>query len=155
MRFPLVLASIMAIFLSACGDGGGTGGSGGTGGDGGTSGGSGGTGGDGGGSGGTGAGDVDCLANPPVFPTFDKACVIKGDCVLKYHMVDCCGTLHAIAISATDSDVFDAAEGVCSMQYPACGCAGGPTVAEDGQSAPDMSAIDYDCTNGSCSSFVP
>ena len=41
------------------------------------------------------------------------------------------------------------------MQYPGCGCAAQPTVADDGDSAPDVDAIAVACSDGQCRSFVP
>jgi hypothetical protein len=152
------LAMVMA--LSACdGNGGGSGGSGGEGGaagggEGGAAGGAGGAGGVGG-TAGAGGGDIQCNADPATFPDFDKSCAAAADCVLKFHMVDCCGTRVAIGINQADGAAFDAAEAICEMQYPGCGCAPQATTAEDGDMAPDESVIQVDCMSGSCASFVP
>src|SRR5689334_17306859 len=46
----------------------------------------------------TGGADVQCTANPPVFPTFDKHCLTTQDCLLVFHQINCCGTRVAIGI---------------------------------------------------------
>lgn len=65
-------------------------------------------------------------------------------------MLDCCGTLKAIGMNASQGAAFDAAEAECDMQYPPCGCAGGPTQTEDGKTVMDMSMILLLCENGAC-----
>ena len=90
-----------------------------------------------------------------MFPTFDKTCAMATDCVTALHMVNCCGTLTAIGINATEKSAFDAAEATCEMQYPACGCAQFPTTTEDGKMSMDDMQIQVGCTNGQCLTFLP
>jgi hypothetical protein len=136
--------------------GGGTAGTGGAGtaGAGGGVGGMGGSGGGTAGSGGSGGTEVQCTGEKPVFPAFDKTCAAAADCALVFHQINCCGTRVALGISSAESAAFGAAEATCEAQYPGCGCAQQPTVAEDGKSA-DESLIQVDCLSGSCGSFVP
>lgn len=108
------------------------------------------------GPGGGGSSAVQCDGvNPSVFPAFDKSCAGVGDCVMKEHMIDCCGSMVAMGINAAEDAAFDAAETECQSQYPACGCAPLPTVAEDGQRPDGGAGIQLDCLGGSCSTFVP
>jgi hypothetical protein len=108
------------------------------------------------GSGGTGGAAIDCSGTGEAsFPTFDKTCAQAADCVLKFHMINCCGTRNAIGINHNESAAFDAAEATCDAQYPGCGCAQGPTTAEDGKMAQDEGMIKVDCPSGQCSSYVP
>lgn len=98
---------------------------------------------------------VQCVGNPSVFPTFDKSCVMITDCVIALHMVNCCGTLTAIGINSAEKSAFDAAESVCQMQYPGCGCAQSPTTTEDGKMSMDDTQIQVDCIGGQCMTFLP
>lgn len=90
-----------------------------------------------------------------MFPAFDKACTAAADCVIKFHMVDCCGSRVSIGINASESAAFDQAEAICDAMYPGCGCAAMPTKAEDGKTALDENTIQVDCLSGACSTFVP
>jgi len=106
--------------------------------------------------GGAGGGSaVSCTGTNPAFPSFDKACSAATDCVTKFHMVNCCGTLAAIGMNKAESADFDAAEAICEMQYPGCGCAQGPTMTEDGKMSTDDSLIQVDCVSGACSTVFP
>jgi hypothetical protein len=121
----------------------------------------------GGGAGGTGGGTgtgttgstgtgVQCGgANPSQFPSFDKSCNADADCSLVFHQVNCCGTKTAIGINNNEAASFAAAEAVCESQYPACGCAEGPTTAEDGKTPDPSGMIQVHCDAGLCKSFVP
>lgn len=90
-----------------------------------------------------------------VFPTFDKSCAAPADCSIQYHQIDCCGTFKAIGMNSSEVPAFTAAEAQCTSQYPACGCAGGPTQTEDGKSVQDMSMILITCDNGACNTSAP
>jgi hypothetical protein len=112
-----------------------------------------------GGSSGTGgaAPAVDCsTSGENYFPSFSKACAVPADCAIGFHQINCCGTQQAIGIAASEQAAFAAAEATCASQYPGCGCAGGPTTAEDGKAA-DMgnAQIQVACTGGACTTFVP
>jgi hypothetical protein len=139
---------------------GGTGtGGGGTGNTGGETSGTGGT--DGGGTTGAGTGStggndvVECTADPPIFPEFDKQCGNVGECAMVFHTIDCCGTEVVWGINENEVDRFDAAEEICDAQYPACGCPAGPTTAEDGNTGFGPDDFEIECTDGTCKSYVP
>jgi hypothetical protein len=111
--------------------------------------------GDGDGDSGDGDGDGDPIMCPEQFPSFDKSCAGVGECVIALHQVDCCGTMIAFGINASELAAFEAAEATCASQYPGCECAPGPTSAEDGDSSQDPSAIVVDCVMGSCATSIP
>lgn len=137
IRLVCFALGLTALLLAACdGDGGGGGSGGGA------------TG--GGATGGGGLEGVDCTAAPPEFPAFDPTCSAPADCVLKFHMVNCCGSMAATGVNQGDSAGFDAAEAVCQSQYPGCGCAAMPTVADDGTTSGDPAAFSVDCVGGQC-----
>lgn len=96
-----------------------------------------------------------CAGEPLSFPSFEKGCAAAADCVIALHQVNCCGTLTAIGLNASEQAAFDAAENTCRMQYPGCGCAQSPTTTEDGKMSMDDSLIQVDCKNGQCSTFLP
>ncbi len=99
---------------------------------------------------------VVCSGTKPKFPKFAKTCTVDSDCVARLHQTNCCGTQVAHAVAKSHSDAYDAAEKACTSQYPACGCASQPTVAEDGHVAPgglkDVTAL---CKSGVCLATVP
>jgi len=73
------------------------------------------------------------------FPTFDKACTDTPNCVIGLHQIDCCGTLVAIGLNHAFLDAFNKAEAEWRQACPsACGCAPGPTRAEDGKVGPSQ-----------------
>jgi hypothetical protein len=133
------------------GSGGSIGGSGGSiGGSGGSIGGSGGSiGGSGGSAGSGGSGGVQC---PSTFPEFEDTCATADDCVLVDHTTSCCGSVLRMSINRDAQSAFDAAEAICSSQYPACGCAAMGLDVEDGTLI-DWSqhdAVISSCDAGSC-----
>jgi hypothetical protein len=97
---------------------------------------------------------VQCGIPYPIFPWFDRKCSQDTDCAVVFHQVDCCGTLTAVGINAAGVEGFVAAEAVCDAQYPACGCAEGPTTAADGNWAFGAEAFGAWCHDGDCFSFV-
>jgi hypothetical protein len=98
---------------------------------------------------------ISCTGPNPTFPTFDKTCEQATDCFIALHTISCCGTQAAIGISIVERDRFDADEARCDAQYPGCGCAQGPTQAEDGRTAIDNSQIVVKCTSRQCVTSVP
>lgn len=141
------------------GSGGTTSGSGGAG-DGGT--GTGGAGAAGGaGSGGANScGDADvirCDGANPFFPSFDKGCTNDGSCELVFHMTDCCGGGLYMGINHSALACFEAAEGVCESQFPACGCASQGVNVEDGTFIrwDQVDQIKVECNGGRCRSYWP
>ncbi len=99
---------------------------------------------------------VMCTGTPASFPTFATACTGASDCTIAFHQISCCGTRRALGISKSAKSAFDSAEATCEAQYPGCGCAQGPTSAEDGKSTTTESAIQVTCTpGGACSTLIP
>ncbi len=87
------------------------------------------------------------------FPAFDRACVSDSDCEIAAHQTDCCGTLDAMGIAASESARFAAAEALCESQYPACGCDSGTVNTDDGTMPPPgsgTSAVVVRCLTGVC-----
>jgi hypothetical protein len=110
----------------------------------------------GGGTSNTGDGDVvECTAEPPIFPELDKHCANVGECVLVFHTIDCCGTEVVWGINETEVDRFNEAEEICDAQYPPCGCAPGPTEAEDGNTGFGPDDFEVECADSTCKSYVP
>jgi hypothetical protein len=94
------------------------------------------------------------IACPNVFPTFAKACSSDADCFIALHQINCCGTLVALGYSTSARAAFAAAESTCEGMYPGCGCAQGPTKAEDGRT--DLQGtISVRCSAGTCNTYVP
>ncbi len=145
MKASFVLGlSLFVTGLAACGGGDGSGSNGGSGGSTAT-----------GGAGGTTV-EVACAnGGSPSFPTFDRACMADGDCVIALHQINCCGTLDALGIASAEKAAFDEAEATCESQYPACGCAQGPTTTDEGSTATDLAAISVQCIGGQCTTYVP
>jgi hypothetical protein len=110
--------------------------------------------GDGDGESGDGDGEGDPIMCPGVFPTFDKSCSGVAECAIAIHTTDCCGNSVALGINVAETEAFAAAEAICDMQYPACGCPSGPTMAEDGQPVLDPMGLAVDCLEGLCTTFV-
>jgi hypothetical protein len=100
--------------------------------------------------------EVQCAADNPTFPEFDKSCSSVDECALVSHTTDCCGSQLRMAINQSEVERFDAAEAVCSAQYPACGCAAQGVSAEDGTlvSWSDVDSIVAECSQGRCQSRV-
>ncbi len=98
---------------------------------------------------------VVCMGNKPAFPPFSKACAVDADCVAVTHQINCCGTDIALAVAKSEATAYQAAEATCRAQYPGCGCASEPTVAEDGQIALWNSPVVAVCKAGACMATVP
>jgi hypothetical protein len=103
----------------------------------------------------TGGDVVECTADPPVFPEFDKSCTNVSECVLVFHTIDCCGTDVVWGINENEVERFEAAEAICDEQYPGCGCPAGPTMAEDGETGYGPDDFEVECTDSTCKSYVP
>jgi hypothetical protein len=131
-------------------------GAGGAGGAGGGAGGVGGAGGGAGGGGGVSGGTPPGMCGTYAFPSFDKSCATDDDCIVELHTIICCGTQTAWGVNAAARAAFESAEASCDAAYPGCGCATGPTTAEDGTTslAGDGSDFFASCTAGQCHSFV-
>jgi hypothetical protein len=98
--------------------------------------------------------DLVCESHGTTFPSLDKACVAATDCFIAQHMISCCGTMKAIGFNVASQAAFTAAETKCAAAYPGCGCAAGPTMAEDGRTSAD-GTIAVRCANQVCSTYVP
>ena len=102
-----------------------------------------------------GSGDiVMCTGATPTFPSFDKTCAGATDCTIGLHQINCCGSMKAIGINQAEKTRFDADEKLCESQYPGCGCAAAPTVAEDGHSEDAGKTIVVECQVGKCMTLV-
>jgi hypothetical protein len=101
-----------------------------------------------------GANLVACGSDNPSFPTFDKSCDAATDCLIGLHQVDCCGSLVAIGIRASERDRFQADEARCVAMYPGCDCAGRPTLAEDGHTG-TYDRLVVRCDGGRCMTTFP
>jgi hypothetical protein len=95
-----------------------------------------------------------CDSTGGAFPFFNKSCRDPGDCLLRAHQLDCCGSYMMIGVAASDRDLFESAEAQCSSSFPICECAQQPTVAEDGRRANDTGAFAAGCESGRCLSTV-
>lgn len=108
--------------------------------------------------GGSDGGDVVmCTGATPSFPSFNRSCALASDCAKAIHQINCCGSQRALGLRVSEKARFDAAEKICRGQYPGCGCAAAPTIAEDGKSSADFdgSDIQVDCRAGACTTFIP
>ena len=104
----------------------------------------------------TGGLDIDCTANPPVFPPFhNPPCMTDDECAVGLHQIDCCGTFEAWGIAAADADAFAAAEATCEAQFPVCECPMQPTKADDGKVGDGPNAFAAICKDNTCQSIVP
>lgn len=107
-----------------------------------------------GGAGGGGSFHLTCESGSATFPGLDKQCAVDADCALVDHTTSCCGSMLAIGLAKDGVAAFQQVEAACSAGYPACGCAAGPTKAEDGRDA-TQGTIMVHCASGSCASYVP
>ncbi len=98
---------------------------------------------------------VICVGKNLMFPAFSKGCQVDADCVAVQHQVNCCGTQIAHAIAKSEATAYQAAEQTCQSQYPDCGCASMPTVAEDGRVALSNGPVVPVCKAGVCLATVP
>jgi len=104
---------------------------------------------------GTDGGDlVMCTGATPTFPTFDKSCTLASDCFIAIHQINCCGSMKALGLNQAEQARFAADEKICQGQYPGCGCAAAPTVAEDGQSESAGKMIVVECQARQCTTLV-
>ena len=87
------------------------------------------------------------------FPTFDRSCHTDTDCFVAMHQTDCCGSIVAMGLSASQRVAFEAAETLCDRMYPSCACDPRPPFADDGRSG-SAATIAVRCDAGVCGSFV-
>ena len=85
---------------------------------------------------------------------FDRACSTSADCALLNHQVDCCGSEVELGVSAYGLSAAQQAERSCVAAGPFCQCVAKQTVAEDGRTFPEATALKVRCIAGRCESFV-
>jgi hypothetical protein len=97
-----------------------------------------------------------CESTHQPFPqnAYDKTCSTVADCTIVDHMISCCGTMRAIGLRTSAVAAFTPVEQDCESHYPGCGCASGPTQAEDGRTSIDGTIL-VACTPNGCATFVP
>ena len=88
-----------------------------------------------------------CFRDP--VPADYKGCTVDGDCTVKSHQTDCCGTLHELGVSKSLSSAYDACESAWDQHFPACGCAAMATTTEDGKTVSDPSMVAVHCLGSS------
>jgi hypothetical protein len=95
---------------------------------------------------------VACNLSPPVFPSFDRSCDTAADCAIGWRAINCCGGAMATGFRVSETDAFRAAAATCGSQFPLCGCAPGPTVADDGtmQDVAGTATAVVDCVDRTC-----
>ncbi len=96
---------------------------------------------------------VSCGIGSSTFPTFDATCNTVSDCAIAVHQINCCGSKEALGIATSAVAAFNAAEHTCESEYPACGCAEAPEVAQDGRDA-SQGTITVECSAHTCMTFV-
>lgn len=102
------------------------------------------------------AGEIVCTGEgEPVFPTFDRTCSGPEDCTIALHQSDCCGSIVALGIAASEREAFDAAEAICQPMWPGCRCAPQPTMADDGTNASLGGEPVVECNAGTCTTTYP
>ena len=97
---------------------------------------------------------VECSNRPVTFPTFNRGCGASSDCGAVIHQINCCGTRVVTGVSSSEVARFNVAEQECDDEYPACGCAAGPTMTDTGQVVTGRSAP-VECLNGVCTTYEP
>jgi hypothetical protein len=86
----------------------------------------------------------------------DRSCSVDADCLAVRHVSNCCGQEIFIGIRTTESARFQNLEAACDSAYPACGCAAGLPLAQDGSAlvfgGPKAGVT---CLRGTCTTFSP
>jgi hypothetical protein len=85
--------------------------------------------------------------------TVDRSCSVDGDCLAVTHTTNCCGSAVWIGIRSSEKDHYTALESACDRTYPACGCAAGPPVTDDGSVVPFGGMAGVSCQAGMCKTF--
>ena len=86
-------------------------------------------------------------------PTIDRSCTVDADCLAFTHTFNCCGSAIWVGIRASEKDRFIALETACDRTYPACGCASGPPLTDDGSIVRYGSTAGVSCQGGACKTF--
>lgn len=82
-----------------------------------------------------------------------KLCKNDGDCTLKPHQTDCCGSVTMVGLANAVADAYDRCEAAWDKHFSACGCPPGPTKAEDGADV-GSGTLTVKCTNFTSSGGV-
>jgi len=85
--------------------------------------------------------------------TVDRSCTVDADCLAFTHTTNCCGSAIWMGIRASEKDRFTALESACDRTYPACGCASGPPVTDDGSIVRFGTTAGVSCQGGTCKTF--
>ncbi|MDC0723606.1 hypothetical protein [Nannocystis bainbridge] len=101
----------------------------------------------------TGGGQV-CEDPPLDAPGVERACEVDQDCIVVFHMTDCCGTVDAYGISEASAGAYAEAAAPCTFE-PFCDCVAEETDAEDGEATADNGSIVAVCLDNVCRSAVP
>jgi len=101
--------------------------------------------------------NVQCGAQPPVFPEFDRSCSTDTDCTLGTRQRDCCGSKLVHGIRSEEAEAWNAAAALCASQFPGCACAEQPAEADDGSTLDFMNPLPAQvrCNGGACESYFP
>lgn len=90
---------------------------------------------------------LDCSDPAPLL----RACVTHTDCTMVHHLADCCGTGAWTGVHVDGLDAAAEYFAACEADLPACGCAGRPTLADDGSDETTPSPwLHVTCVAGSC-----
>ena len=81
---------------------------------------------------------------------FTRACTTSTSCSFGLHQTDCCGTRKAIGFNHDQTMAFGIAEAAWEATCPACGCAEGPTTADDGSTCMPNVMPTVTCDNNVC-----
>jgi hypothetical protein len=85
--------------------------------------------------------------------TVDRSCSVDGDCLAVTHTTSCCGSAIWIGIRSSEKDRYAALESACDRTYPACGCAAGAPVTDDGSVVQFGGMAGVSCQAGMCKTF--
>ena len=83
------------------------------------------------------------------FPSFQKGCGTDLNCSIRFHQIDCCGSMVALGLNHGEVTAFDKTELAWETSCPKCKCAAKATVAEDGKSGANAD-VKVSCDNGVC-----
>jgi hypothetical protein len=85
--------------------------------------------------------------------TVDRTCSVDADCLAVTHTTSCCGSAIWIGIRSSEKDHYAALESACDRTYPACGCAAGPPLTDDGSVVSFGGMAGVTCQAGMCKTF--
>jgi hypothetical protein len=92
-----------------------------------------------------------------------KACRGDGDCTIRQHETDCCGTILFAGIAASSEGAFATCEAAWDAHFPGCGCRSGPSTTEDGKTiypgqdggTPRVHCTNFTMNGGVCMTYLP